>query len=190
MYPWEHFAIAYISCSVVIRMSDAGPVDRSEFFAILLGSQFPDLIDKPASWLFEVFPSGVSVAHSVFIAVPIAVFVLILTSRRENTTAGLAFIAGYLLHLPADALYPTILRGTAPQVAVFLWPIVPAAPNPPGGFLTNVQFYLLQYPEQLMTVGAWVVLLELGLVGSAFALWLLDGTPGIAKRRYNPTSRG
>jgi hypothetical protein len=180
MFPWEHLAVGYVFYSVGVRVLDARPPDWVAAAAVLLGSQFPDLVDKPASWLFDVFPTGVSVAHSVFVAVPVAVAVAVFARQLGRTDAGLAFGTSYLLHLPADALYGAILRGRPSEFSVFLWPVDSKETHAPGGFLVNVEHYLSRYPEFFTNADALRFLgFELLLLGLALALWVLDGTPGL-----------
>lgn len=188
MFPWEHLALGYLVYSLSARVLGFRPPDRAALFAVLLGSQFPDLVDKPASWLFNVFPSGVSVAHSVFVAVTLTLAVVVVAARYDRTDIGLAFGTGYLLHLPADAAYRTIVRGLPPDYRVFLWPVAPKHPEPPGGFLVNVEYYISNYPELFDTVnGVRFLGFEALLLGGALLLWIADGMPGIPQcdRRYD-----
>jgi hypothetical protein len=153
-------------------------------YAVLVGSQFPDLIDKPGSWLFDILPSGVSLAHSVFIAVPVTTLVIIESRRRNQTAAGLAFSTGYLSHLPSDALYGTIARGSPPSYRVFLWPIAPKTTSSPGGFLTNVRYYFDMYQSMRNHPNVvWFVVFEVLFLSTAIVLWIADGKPGIGLLR-------
>jgi hypothetical protein len=184
MWPWEHFAAGYIAYSLSSRILGDRVPTHLDASAVLVGSQFPDLIDKPGSWLFGLLPSGVSLAHSVFVSVPVTIFVIIESRRRNQTAAGLAFSTGYLSHLPGDALYGTITRGAPPSYRVFLWPIAPKTTNPPGGFLTNVRYYLDIYQSMRNHPNVvWFVVFEVLFLSTAFLLWIADGKPGVALLR-------
>jgi len=188
MFPWEHFAVGYVLYSLSVRVFSLQPPDWAALLAVLFGSQFPDLVDKPASWLFNVFPSGVSVAHSVFVATTLTVVAIAVAKYHGRADVGFAFGTGYLLHLPADAAFRTIVHGLPPDPRVFLWPIAPKYPDPPGEFVVNIKHYISQYPELFTTAeGLRFLGFEVTLLSGAFVLWLLDGAPGIprsAKRYY------
>lgn len=182
MFPWDHLAAGYLAYSLGTRLLGRRPPTVGTVLAVALGSQFPDLVDKPAGWLLGVFPTGVSVAHSVFVAVPVAVAALWVTRTRDRPELGAAFGTGYLLHLPGDALMPVVLSGARPDYSVFLWPISPKATSPPGGFLVNVEYFLSRYPELLTTLDLRLIGFEVALLGGALVFWVLDGTPGISGR--------
>lgn len=179
MWPWEHFSVSYLSYSVAVRATRRRPPNAVEGYALLFGALFPDLIDKPASWLFQIFPSGVSVAHSIFVAVPFTILVLLVSRRLGRTEFGTGFGVAYLLHLPQDAVYGTITSGSAPAYRVFLWPIAPKQTSSYGGFLANVRHYFGQYQALLADPWTvWFVLFEVLLLSAALSLWIADGAPG------------
>lgn len=182
MWPWEHFAVGYLVYSLAVRLLRQRTPSGVEFAAVLFGSQFADLVDKPASWLFHVFPSGVSVAHSVFVAVPLTAGIALVCRRVGYSEVGAAFGVSYLLHLPSDALYGTVTRGAPPSYRVFLWPVAPKSTSVPGGFLTNVGYLFDGYRTLLLTdpQTAWFLVFEVVLVSATVLLWLADGTPGLA----------
>jgi len=184
MFPWEHFAVGYVAYSLSARVLGYRAPSLGVLLAVLFGSQFPDLVDKPASWLFGVFPTGVSVAHSVFVAVTLVAVVVAVTKRVGRANVGAAFGVGYLLHLPADAVHRTIVRGLQPDFRVFLWPIASKQPSPPEGFLASVEFYLSNYPALLASPNTLRFIgFEVALLGTALLLWISDGAPGIPRAR-------
>jgi hypothetical protein len=189
MWPWEHLSVSYIVYSMAVRGSRRRPPTATESYALLVGALFPDLVDKPAGWLFHVFPSGISVAHSVFIAVPLSLAILLICHNKGHTGAGTGFGVGYLLHLPQDAVYGTITSGSAPTYRVFLWPIAPQQTDTYGGFVANVQHYFSSYQTLLADPNAiWFVVFELLLLSMALLLWIIDGAPGWnIVRRQLPT---
>ncbi|MCL7417985.1 MAG: metal-dependent hydrolase, partial [Halalkalicoccus sp.] len=67
-------------------------------------------------------PGGYAIGHSVFVAVPLSVLVGALAHRLGRPRVGLAFGAGYLLHLPSDVVpdYPRYGRFPVERV---LWPL-------------------------------------------------------------------
>ena len=179
MWPWEHIAVGYIVFSLGIRILQRRLPRNSECFAVVLGSLFPDLIDKPLGWLFQVL-TGVSLAHSVFFAVPFSLTAVWIAHRFGAAAAGTAFTTGYLFHLLGDALFNTISKGQEPAYRVFLWPVAPMETNPPGNFLYSVQYYFENYRALLADPNNVLFLVfELTLLMTALSLWVADGRPGL-----------
>lgn len=179
MWPWEHLAVGYIAISVALGLSGRR-VDDQVALLVLFGSQFPDLVDKPLAWSLEVLPSGTSLAHSVFVAIPLTAAVVLVAHRRGSIHFGVAFGLAYLLHLPSDALYETLTVGGPPSFDIILWPLVP---KPPGGdtagLFSKTLYYLDRYKTFLTQPQAVrYLVLELLLLVSALALWIRDGRPG------------
>jgi hypothetical protein len=181
MWPWEHLAIGYIVYSLSSRVLGGRPPDAVVLLALAVGSQFPDLVDKPLGWVFHVFSAGVSVAHSLLIAVPLSVLVVAVARTRRATAVGVAFAVGYLLHLPADAVYPVML-GQDPKVGFLLWPLVPAPAANPEALLPYVEALLGAFLARLASPqGVLYVTAELTLLLFALVLWIGDGGPGLRR---------
>lgn len=180
MLPWEHAAIAYLLYSGYSRFRYDEPPAGWPVLVVLFASQLPDLIDKPMAWQFGLFPSGRSVAHSVFVGVPLSLVVLELARRREALPLGAAFAIGYLSHLATDAvpLYP----GASTSFESILWPLVIYEPHAeyPDGFVERTLEILLgtnpipalQDPGATATVGV-------AMSAVLIVVWILDGTPGL-----------
>ncbi|WP_338727608.1 metal-dependent hydrolase [Haladaptatus sp. DJG-WS-42] len=180
MWPWEHLAVGYLVYSLSVHLTHRKGPSAGAALAVALGSQFPDLIDKPLGWTFAILPSGTSLAHSVLIAVPVVTLVWIVALFRGRRDVGTAFGVGYLLHLPADALYPLAL-GSPPKFDSFFWPLIQVESSTRPGLLANFIYYFGQYVDVLGTPEATAYLLfEFGLLFAAFGLWLLDGHPGLS----------
>lgn len=126
MWPWEHAAVAYIGYSLLTRFTTHRSPGAAPVVALLIGSQVPDLVDKPLAWWLQILPSGRSLGHSLFFALPVSGFVLWGSQFRRRTAVGVAFVVGYLLHLPGDVVYPVLL-GDSPAVTFLLYPLVPRA---------------------------------------------------------------
>ncbi|HET7323033.1 MAG TPA: metal-dependent hydrolase [Halococcus sp.] len=187
MFPWGHIAVGYLCYSLLTHLRGRTPTGISTV-ALVIGTQFPDLVDKPLSWSFDLLPAGVF-AHTVFVAIPVSVLVLVVGRRYARTELGVAFAVGYLSHLPADVL-PSVIFSDDPSYWFLFWPVIPrpgvdvsnpiVGPGAGAGLLTNAQYYFLDYvhdllgsPQELLYVGAYLV-----LFGAIFALWLYDGHPG------------
>lgn len=177
MFPWEHAVVGYIAYSLFSHLVFRDSPSARESFLVVVGSLFPDLIDKPLAWQFGVFEGGYAIAHSVFFAVPISILVGILARRYGAGRAGLAFGIGYLLHLPGDLISPYVERGEL-AIEKLLWPIEQAGGTYSGGLIGGFIENFLPYLVQLLSLElSMYSSFKLGLMGCAFLLWVYDGMP-------------
>lgn len=165
MWPWGHLAVGYL-CYVAIERLRSGRRPRGRPLAALaLGTQFPDLVDKPLSWL-SLVPAGRSLAHSLLAAALLAALAVALSRRYSGRPLGVAFGVGYLTHLLADAVRPLWL-GAPGDLAFLLWPVVALPPE-----------NLMPYGEYVSTMAlSPYSLVQLALVALALAAWMRGGTP-------------
>ncbi len=178
MWPWEHLAIGYLAYSFFIRYATGHMPRRLAVVALAFGTQFPDLVDKPLGWGTTLLPSGISFAHSLLVAVPLVALAVGVCSVVDRADVGIAFAIGYLLHLPADAVYPLLIGGRL-NWTFFLWPLIPA-PEATVSIIPFVRDLAGQFLAFLATPrGRLYFLLELGLVGGATLRWYVDGAPGL-----------
>jgi hypothetical protein len=176
MWPWGHLAVGYLAYSLYTHARAHRPPRDWPVGALAVGTQFPDLIDKPLAWTFGVLPTGRSLTHSLVTALLCIVILRLLVRQRYRHRRALvtAFSLGYLSHLGADALGP-LLAGEYASPRFLAWPIVPAIdPATDKSFLTH--FLGMEFTP--------FVLAQLGLVGLALGLWRRDGVPGIAVTRH------
>lgn len=179
MWPWEHLAVGYLCYSLLTRAWTGSSPDWTGALALAVGTQFPDLIDKPLAWEFGVLPSGNTLAHSLFTALPLSVLVLVLAKRLGALHLGAAFVVGYLLHLPGDVVYP-VLYGDGLWIDFLLWPIVPAQAGQVPGFISEFQRLVERTVRFLSSPsGQLYITLEAGLIALAVAVWYSDGMPGV-----------
>lgn len=186
MWPWEHLAVGYVLVSLLWRARGRRP-DGSTALAVAVGTQLPDLVDKSLAWELSVLQRGISLAHSALIAIPVCLLIVLLARRYGRALIAEGFALGYLSHLPADAIYPAFY-GDGLRIAPFLWPLFTPPSDPPGGLAEKIPEYLAQ-SLALVTGprGAVFVLLELLVLGTALALWVSDGMPGLPRvRRFRP----
>lgn len=178
MWPWEHAALGYLLYSLYSRRElDARPTDAAALL-VALGTQLPDLIDKPLAWILTVMPDGTTVGHSLFVAVPLSLAVYRLSARRGRPDVGAGFALGYLSHLPGDVFYP-LVRGGGPAYTKVLWPVF-TKHDSGGSVVARVGGYSSDYVQLLLSPeGVGYAALELLLLLGALLLWIDDGTPGI-----------
>jgi hypothetical protein len=181
MWPWEHLAFGYLLYSGYAHAVHGDRPVPADAYALAFATQLPDLVDKPLAWTFGVLPSGTSLAHSVFVAVPVAAVAVLVARRFGAASIGRAFGFGYLSHLAGDVLYPLALTGGV-YPDYLLWPFVDQAAIEPTGSLATTLRLLSGFGDFLATPRGVVYLaLELFLLGVALALWTADGLPGLAR---------
>ncbi|TKX61873.1 metal-dependent hydrolase [Halorubrum sp. GN12_10-3_MGM] len=121
MFPLEHFLVALLPILAYALIRNRQLPSKGLLFAVFLGSQFPDLIDKPLAYWVGILPSGRVFTHSLPIAIPIAVIVLGYGWRTDRLQIAGGFVAAYLFHLLGDT-YRVLLTGQIPPMLV--WPSV------------------------------------------------------------------
>jgi len=167
MWPWGHLAVGYVLYSLGVRARTRSSPDGWNVLALALGTQFPDLVDKPLAWWFGVLPGGRTLAHSLLVLVPTLLVLWLLARRWGEAPRVTAFGVGWLSHLFGDALVP-FLVGSRRELAFLLWPVTPTVvyDSQPGllWHLANVS----------LSPG---FLAELALGGLVVVLWLVDGRP-------------
>ncbi|QSW98212.1 metal-dependent hydrolase [Haloterrigena alkaliphila] len=169
MWPLGHVAVAYLCYTLATRARFDAPPAHVPALLLVLGSQFPDLVDKPLAWYLLVLPTGRSLAHSLLLLVPLSLALTLVAARYGRSEYGVAFGIGALSHTFADVL-PALWDGetTANQL---LWPITPVEPYPGGpptilGLLRDSAtdpYFLVQF----------------ALAAIAFAYWRRHGYPGL-----------
>lgn len=186
MWPWEHLAVGYLLYSGYVRVQHRERPTAAAAVAVAVGTQFPDLVDKPLAWVFGILPSGVSLAHSVFTAAGLSLVVVLLGRRIQRERPAVGFAVGYLSHLPADILYPVIL-GRRVMVEAFLWPVASVSSPVRQGLFENFAYYAFKFLAFLATErGMAFLALEGVLLGGAVLVWISDGHPGLPRLRSGP----
>jgi hypothetical protein len=169
MWPWGHLAVGYLLYTLLSHVCSNRSPTGIATLAVAIGTQFPDLIDKPLAWTFDTLASGRSFAHSLLITTVVIVLVVVIAARRDRTTIAFAFGVGYLSHLVTDAIFP-LIRGEYGELAYLGWPITQLSPD--GGELGFV--------GQIMTIQVTPFFtLQLALVAIAFIVWWFDDAPGL-----------
>jgi len=168
MYPWGHLAFGYVLYSLSRRLGGRSAPKGGAVIWLVVGTQFPDLVDKPLAWYAGVLPNGRSLTHSILVAC-ILLTVAVYLSRRTDQLDGMAFAVGYASHLFGDALRP-LVAGDYERIAFLLWPLVPPLDYSTGGSLGA-------HLDQLALDGAPGTELAFGALVAL--LWIRDGAPGL-----------
>ena len=173
MLPWGHLAVGYLAYSLAVRARSGGSPAGLAVAALAVGTQFPDLIDKPlVSWV-SVLPAGRSLGHSLLFAAVCGVGLWHLGRRVDRPDVAAAFLFGQLAHVVADAL-PAALDDRWAELGFLFWPVTPVFRYP--GDDRELVGYLL---AELTTPPHH----ELGFFALAVALWVVDGRPGPPEAR-------
>jgi hypothetical protein len=171
MLPWGHAAVGYLAYVALgrLRAGGARTPAAAPVVALGVGTQLPDLIDKPLGWYLELLPSGRSLGHSLLVAAVLVGGTYWLACRYDRREVAIAFGLGHLLHIAGDAVLP-VLSAEWATLSFLLWPVLPQ----PGGDLDMTILETL-VALTLSPMGA----VETGLFAATTVLWLRHGAPGL-----------
>jgi membrane-bound metal-dependent hydrolase YbcI (DUF457 family) len=138
--------------------------------ALAVGSQLPDLLDKPLAWAFAL-PSGRTLGHSLLFVLPLALVCFLLARRFDRAELGTAASVGLLSHVAVDAV--PALWDSKISLTFLVWPLISTTP----------------YDEPFP--GLWVLvtdsasdpylIFEIALVVVALLFWHRDKYPGLSR---------
>lgn len=169
MWPWGHAALGYLLYALYVWVRTRERPTGRAVLPLLVGTQTPDLIDKPLAWYLDVLGYGRSLAHSVLTGGLILLAVVLYLRHRGHRRLATAFAIGYLSHLVGDS-YTFVLEGTYEHLAFLVWPLLP---------IPNAANELEGLFAHLARLDASVVYSDgVLLVAGAFVVWLLQGAPG------------
>ncbi|MDS0295304.1 metal-dependent hydrolase [Halogeometricum luteum] len=168
MIPYAHAAIGYLLWTGITHLSDGRPPGHAEVWLLLLGTQFPDIVDKPLAWTFGVLPSGRSLGHSLFTVAVVFAVLYAVGTRLGRKNLALAFGAGHLSHSLAD-VYPFLFQARYEYLGYLVWPILSGPPDAGKSFAAYLQRLSLQ---SFLSVQALLAALIV-------AIWVADGMPGL-----------
>lgn len=192
MLPHGHFAVGYLVYAGCTRFLPGRPA-RVDLLFLLLGTQFPDLLDKPLSlFVGGVFAGGRTLGHSLLFALPILLLVGGLVYRQcGRTRPTLAFGVGYLTH-PFGDVAPLLVQGSLlvdlREISFLVWPLrIPAADlvallaRVPvlGGVVGEKAAWTAATLPTVPFLYTWIRVTELCLLTVAVFVWIRDGAPGL-----------
>lgn len=165
MWPWGHAAVGYLSYVGIARARGWEAPDGRLVLAALVGSQLPDLVDKPLAWTFEILPSGRSLGHSL-LAVALVVAIVWWLDDDDRWVGGIrpiwvAFVVGWVSHIFADGLHAAA-AGRFSELSYAVWPLLPLP-----SYSTDPSF--LAHLQTLRVDASLIV--ELTLCVIALGLW-------------------
>lgn len=143
MYPHEHFVVALVPALAYILLCDGRPPTLHFVGVVFLGSQFPDLIDKPLAHELVLIPSGRVFMHSLPTAIPFLLLVGLYGWKTDRIRLSAAFVFAHLSHLVAD--HRELLQPNPEVSPDLLWPFVSPIPRSgipvwggPGGIYVHL----------------------------------------------------
>lgn len=172
MWPLGHIAVGYLLYAFSTRARFDRPPGHVPALALVLGTQFPDLVDKPLAWYLGMIPTGRSLTHSLLVLVLLVFALALVAGRNGRRETATAFGIGAFSHVLADSI--PALWGEA-DLNMLLWPVLPVEP-----YETGPPTVLALLRESL---GEPYFLTEFVLAAVALALWRRDGYPGLAALR-------
>ncbi|MCU4925413.1 metal-dependent hydrolase [Halobacteria archaeon AArc-dxtr1] len=177
MWPWGHLGVAYLLYTAYTHRQFGRAPLALPALALAVGSQAPDLIDKPLAWTIGVLPGGRTLGHSLLFAVVFLPACYALAKRYDRPDVGVAFAIGHLSHLAAD-VPPSALTGDLSGTEFLLWPLLEApSEEPVDGLFDAIFTYYAMGPYEVVQLGLFV----LGAL-----VWVRDGMPGLALVRSLP----
>lgn len=183
MWPWGHLAFGYVLYSIYTHLWNRKAPSGRLVLVLAFSTQLPDLVDKPLSWTFDIFPSGYSIAHSIFVAIPVTIGLLGATWYINRSEIGIAFGIGYGSHLFSDLLVAILTSGAT--VGRVLWPLITQPPYEQTlSFSQRIIYYLVRYSISILRgENLMIFLIQFTFVFAALSLWAYDGFPGFNEIR-------
>jgi len=111
MRPIEHFIVAlfFIGPYILVRTRRLPSLELGG--VTFVGSQFPDLIDKPLALQLQLLPTGRVFMHSLPFAIPVWFLVLAYGWKTNRLRGGIVFVIAHASHLLADNYVPLASGG-------------------------------------------------------------------------------
>jgi len=175
MWPWGHLAVGYALYSLGVRARFRRAPEVWNALACGLGTQFPDLVDKPFAWWIPILPGGRTLGHSLLFAVPLVAVLALVAWRYGGGPRVVAFGFGYLTHLAGDIVEP-MLYGSAYELTFLLWPVTPTV-------VYESEPSVIWHLQHISLTSMFLVELTAGaLVG---LLWLFDVRAMLSRRAWS-----
>jgi len=159
MWPWGHLGLGYL-LAVPLLARFGLEDDYVALAALAVGTQLPDLVDKPLAWTFDVMPYGRAAMHSLLV---LGVASVLVSAVLRSVRVGVPLLAGWATHLVGDVVYP-LADGAVGDVTFLAWPLL-ALPEPAG------DHGILAYFRTLSLTGE--TALEVGLFALAAGVFLV-----------------
>jgi membrane-bound metal-dependent hydrolase YbcI (DUF457 family) len=171
MLPWGHAAVGYLCYTLWLRGRKRHPPASLAVLALAVGTQFPDLIDKPLAWTFGILPSGRSLGHSLVFVGVLAAGLWWFSRRAGREREAGAFLCGHISHIFADVA-PAAVAGEWVVLRSLAWPFLPVYVYP-GEMDRSIGDFLLTLDLASVPTSGLI------LLALVFVVWVVDGRPGL-----------
>lgn len=129
MWPWEHAVVGYLAFTILSLGVRRRPPSTPEAVVVAIGTQLPDLVDKPLGWTLGVLPGGRTLGHSLVTFVVLGAVVGVVTRRLGRQSLALPLLVGYLVGILTD-LPMAVLHGDVSRATFLVWPLRPSPHYP------------------------------------------------------------
>jgi len=182
MWPWGHLLVGYLVYTAGIRLWHRRAPDGAPVVLVAVGTQVPDLIDKPANWYFDIF-DGRAMGHSLLTMVPVCVAGYLLARHYERGALGVGLSVGVVTHLVTDAKAGLLAGNITEGAPYLLWPVLPAPTYPSESLFDHIRRLAGSLGAiDLSSVSAILtseLALHVGIFLGLLLIWALDGFPGV-----------
>lgn len=125
----QHVTIAFLPVLAYVLVRDRG-LPSPRLVAIgLVGSLFPDLIDKPLAYELSLIPSGRVFMHSLPFAVPLVIVIGVYGWKTDRLRASSVFAFAYFSHIFFDNYEEYAEAGSQVPPDLF-WPFLSPVSRP------------------------------------------------------------
>lgn len=155
-------AVGYLCLSLAVRARYRVPPRGPTALAVAVGTQLPNLVDKPLAQRFGLIPSERSLAHSLLFLAVLAAIAWAIAARYDRRLEVSTFFGAYLSHVLTD-VFPAALAGEWANLGSLLWPITPVYQYPDELDYTIIGFFLELEPAALVSPGLGLTIVALGL---------------------------
>lgn len=180
MWPWGHLAAGYLLHSIGLRYGADRVPSGWPVVAVAVGTQLPDLVDKPLTYSVGVLPAGRSLLHAVVVVGAVALLTLAVAARLNRWAVGVGFAVGLASHTLADAIQ-TAIWGEPSDLTFLAWPFLPAPPGVEAGYDHHLAELLEAIgslgPSSLLQPWTDAFVFELWFTALVAGLWVYHGLP-------------
>lgn len=115
MEPFVHLTLGYLAYSLANRLWTDRPPSDDSALVLAVATQFPDTVDKPLNWWFNILDRR-GIGHSILMMAPLCVALYLLGWRYGRERLSGAFGVGtHLCYDARAALGPGAISEAAPS---------------------------------------------------------------------------
>ena len=127
--PVQQFIISFLPVFAYVLVRDRELPSLRLVSVVFVGSQFPDLIDKPLAHELSLIPSGRVFMHSLPFAIPLVILIGVYGWKTDRIRESGVFTFAYFSHLFADNR-EELLGPESQTPSDLFWPFLPPVSRP------------------------------------------------------------